>query len=113
MEVKSSGYNTHTSLDEFCKKYSKRVKERYLIYTKDLRKDNETMLVPMYMVPFCNHAMYPSINRKSSRVYENVLPGSMLRTQTGMLNYYNVICRVTKMITHNVNKEKAQTNRTY
>ena len=57
VEVKSSGYNTHTSLDEFCKKYSNRVKERYLVYTKDLRKDKETMLVPMYMVPFCNHAV--------------------------------------------------------
>ena len=52
VEVKSSGYNTHTLLDEFCKKYSNRVKERYLVYTKDLRKDKETMLVPMYMVPF-------------------------------------------------------------
>ena len=52
VEVKSSGYNTHTSLDEFCKKYSNRVKERYLVYTKDLRTDKETMLVPMYMVPF-------------------------------------------------------------
>ena len=51
-EVESSGYNTHTSPDEFCKKYSNRVKERYLVYTKDLRKDKETMLVPMYMVPF-------------------------------------------------------------
>lgn len=52
LEVKSSGYNTHSSLDEFCKKYSKRIKDRYLVYTKDLRKDKETMMVPMYMVPF-------------------------------------------------------------
>ena len=49
IEVKSEGYNTHRSLDEFCKKFSSRVSECYLIYTKDLRKDGETTLVPVYM----------------------------------------------------------------
>ena len=49
VEVKSSGYNTHASLDEFCTKFSSRVGNRYLIYTKDLRQDNETLLVPIYM----------------------------------------------------------------
>ncbi len=49
IEVKSSGYKTHKSLDEFCKKYSARVGNRYLVYTKDLRKDGETLLVPVYM----------------------------------------------------------------
>jgi len=49
IEVKSEGYNTHRSLDEFCKKFSSRVDECYLIYTKDLRKDGETTLVPVYM----------------------------------------------------------------
>lgn len=52
IEVKSSGYNTHKSLDEFCKKYSSRVSNRYLVYTKDLRKDAETLMIPIYMVPF-------------------------------------------------------------
>jgi len=52
IEVKSSGYNTHKSLDEFCKKYSSRVSNRYLVYTKDLRKDAETLMIPVYMVPF-------------------------------------------------------------
>lgn len=51
IEVKSSGYKTHTSLDAFCNKYSDRVGNRYLIYTKDLSKDNETLLVPAYMTP--------------------------------------------------------------
>ncbi|MDO4510383.1 MAG: AAA family ATPase [Bacteroidales bacterium] len=50
VEVKSSGYATHKSLDVFCTKYSKRVSNRYLIYTKDLRKDHETLMVPVYMV---------------------------------------------------------------
>lgn len=49
IEVKSSGYKTHKSLDEFCKKYSARIGDRFLVYTKDLRKDGVTMLVPVYM----------------------------------------------------------------
>lgn len=49
VEVKSSGYTTHKSLDAFCEKFSARINNRYLIYTKDLRKDGETTLVPIYM----------------------------------------------------------------
>ena len=49
IEVKSSGYKTHKSLDEFCKKFSARIGDRYLVYTKDLRKDEVTLLVPVYM----------------------------------------------------------------
>jgi len=49
IEVKSEGYNTHRSLDEFCTKFSARVGNRYLVYTKDLRKDGETTLLPVYM----------------------------------------------------------------
>ena len=52
IEVKSSGYNTHASLDAFCKKYSCIVERRYLIYTKDLKRDKETLLLPVYMTPF-------------------------------------------------------------
>ncbi len=52
IEVKSSGYNSHKSLDEFCAKYSERVDKRYLLYTKDLRKDGQTLLLPVYMTPF-------------------------------------------------------------
>ena len=51
VEVKSSGYKTHASLDAFCDKYSARVGSRYLIYTKDLTKDNGTTLLPAYMTP--------------------------------------------------------------
>lgn len=49
IEVKSSGYNTHKSLDEFCKKFSSRISNRFLVYTKDLRKDSETTMIPIYM----------------------------------------------------------------
>ncbi len=51
IEVKSSGYKTHASLDAFCKKYSDRVERPYLIYTKDLQKDGQTLLLPVYMTP--------------------------------------------------------------
>ena len=50
LEVKSAGYNTHKSLDMFCKKYSSRINNRYLVYTKDLRKDGEVTMIPVYMV---------------------------------------------------------------
>ena len=43
------GYKTHKSLDAFSEKFSSRVGERYLVYTKDLRKDGETTLLPVYM----------------------------------------------------------------
>ena len=49
IEVKSSGYKTHKSLDAFSEKFSSRVGERYLVYTKDLRKDGEATLLPVYM----------------------------------------------------------------
>jgi len=52
IEVKSSGYNCHTSLDKFCEKYSNVVNRRYLIYTKDLQKEERTILLPVYMTPF-------------------------------------------------------------
>lgn len=52
LEVKSSGYKTHKSLDEFCKKFSNRVSNRYLVYTKDYRKDEETTLLPAPMSIF-------------------------------------------------------------
>ena len=52
IEVKSFGYKTHKSLDVFCEKYSHVVERRYLIYTKDLKRDMKTLLLPVYMAPF-------------------------------------------------------------
>lgn len=52
IEVKSSGYKTHVSLDAFCRKYSERIKNRYVIYTKDLRREGETIFLPVYMSIF-------------------------------------------------------------
>ena len=52
VEVKSSGYRSHLSIDEFCRKYSGRTGSRYLVYTKDLRKDEQLLMVPVYMAAF-------------------------------------------------------------
>ena len=52
IEVKSSSYKSHTSLDEFCRKYASRIKHKYQIYTKDLSQDADLLYVPVYMVPF-------------------------------------------------------------
>ena len=52
IEVKSSGYKTHKSLDVFTEKYSGRIWKRYLVYTKDMSKDQDIFCVPVYMVPF-------------------------------------------------------------
>lgn len=49
IEVKSSGYSTHVSLDMFCEKYSSRVDKSILLYTKDLRKDGQTIMLPVLM----------------------------------------------------------------
>ena len=40
------------SLDEFCKKFSERISNRYLVYTKDYTKDMETIMIPAYLVSF-------------------------------------------------------------
>ena len=52
LEVKSSGYKTHKSLDVFTEKFSDRILKRYLIYTKDMSKDQDSVCIPVYMIPF-------------------------------------------------------------
>ena len=52
MEIKSSGYKTHASLDAFCEKYSSRILNKYLVYTKDLGKDQDVLSIPVYMTMF-------------------------------------------------------------
>ncbi len=52
IEVKSSGYKTHVSLDAFCQKFSARIKNKYLIYTKDLHQEGEMVYLPAYMAQF-------------------------------------------------------------
>lgn len=52
VEVKSSGYKAHTSLDAFCGKFSSRIRNKYLVYTKDMRKDGDVLYLPVYMTMF-------------------------------------------------------------
>ena len=50
LEIKSGSYKSHISLDVFCEKFSSRIANRYVVYTKDLRRDAETILLPIYML---------------------------------------------------------------
>lgn len=52
VEVKSSGYKTHASLDAFGEKYASRIGRRFLVYTKDVRRDGEVTCIPTYMSQF-------------------------------------------------------------
>lgn len=52
IEVKSSGYKSHVSLDAFCEKYPDRIFDRYLLYTKDVDKEQALKCLPVYMTPF-------------------------------------------------------------
>ena len=52
LEVKSSGYKSHKSLDVFTEKFSDRISHRYLVYTKDLCKERDIICIPVYMTPF-------------------------------------------------------------
>ncbi len=52
IEVKSSSYKSHKSLDAFCEKFTSRIDKRILFYTKDYQKDGATSCLPMYFAPF-------------------------------------------------------------
>lgn len=52
IEVKSSGYKSHKSLDEFCSKYSERITNKYVIYTKDYKREGGVEYIPVYMTLF-------------------------------------------------------------
>ncbi len=52
IEVKSSGYKSHKSLDEFCIKFSDRIMNKYLIYTKDYKREKGIEYIPVYMTMF-------------------------------------------------------------
>lgn len=52
IEVKSAGYAKHPSIDAFCRKFSSRIQDKYLVYTKDLRKDGDVTCLPIFMTQF-------------------------------------------------------------
>ena len=51
IEVKSSNYRSHKSLDEFCRLHSSRIGNRILLYTKDYQRDGATDCLPVYFTP--------------------------------------------------------------
>lgn len=52
IEVKSSGYKNHSSIDKFSEKFSSRISRKILAYTKDVQKDGNVELLPVYMIQF-------------------------------------------------------------
>lgn len=52
IEVKSSGYKSHSSIDAFGMKFSSRIIRKIMIYTKDFVRDGELICLPVYMAQF-------------------------------------------------------------
>ena len=52
IEVKSSGYKTHASLDVFSRKFSSRIARELLIYTKDYQRVGAIECLPIVMAEF-------------------------------------------------------------
>ena len=49
IEVKSSNYSAHKSFDYLTKKYPIKFEDRYIIYTKDLKFEDQILYLPVYM----------------------------------------------------------------
>ena len=52
VEMKSSRYATHASLDKFRAKFGDRLGESFLLYTKDLQVKDGIVHLPIYMAMF-------------------------------------------------------------
>ena len=52
IEVKSSGYKSHPSIDAFSTKFSSRIMREILLYTKDYQKDGSLECVPIMWAQF-------------------------------------------------------------
>ena len=51
-EVKSSSRKNHESMDAFLEKYSKYIKDAFLLSQKDVSQQNKLKFKPIYMLPF-------------------------------------------------------------
>ena len=49
IEVKSSNYSAHKSFDYLTKKYPIKLEDRYIIYTTDLKFEDQILYLPVYM----------------------------------------------------------------
>lgn len=52
VEVKSGNCRNHKSLDNFCTKFSSRIRDKYVVHTKDYKWVNGINYILVYMVPF-------------------------------------------------------------
>lgn len=52
LEVKSGNYRGHKSMDIFGDKFSGRIKEKYVVHTKDYKWEKGIHYLPVYMIPF-------------------------------------------------------------
>lgn len=52
IEVKSGSYKSHSSLDKFKRKFSSKLGNSYIIYTKDVIIKDDIIHLPIYMAMF-------------------------------------------------------------
>jgi len=52
IEIKSGNYKSHSSLDKFRKKFSSKLSNLYILYTKDVAIKNDIIHLPIYMGMF-------------------------------------------------------------
>lgn len=52
IEVKSAQSREHKSIDAFQNKYSSRILRRYLLHTKDVRKEQDLICLPIFLTQF-------------------------------------------------------------
>ena len=52
VEVKSASYRKHSSLDKFRGKFSRKVGESYILYSKDIMVRDDVIHLPLYMAMF-------------------------------------------------------------
>ena len=52
IEVKSSGYKSHPSIDAFSEKFSSRISRKIMIYTKEYVQDGDLLCLPVHMAQF-------------------------------------------------------------
>ncbi|MDD5973518.1 MAG: AAA family ATPase [Spirochaetales bacterium] len=52
IEVKSSGYKSHPSIDFFSNKFASRINKKIVLYTKDFMREGDIDYLPVYMAQF-------------------------------------------------------------
>jgi len=52
IEVKSGSYKSHTSLDKFRRKFSSKIGNSYILYTRDVEIKDDIIHLPVYMAMF-------------------------------------------------------------